>query len=516
MSNKISKANLTRWQADPVAFVEEVLHDPETGKPFRLYEAQKVFLRHAVTLTPEGRLLYPEQLWAAPKKSGKTAFAAMIKIYFVYILGGRFAEGYCCANDFEQSAGRVFQAACRIIEASPLLKNEAHITGSQIEFPRTGATITALANDYAGAAGANPTITVFDELWAYTSEKAVRLWDEMVPPPTRKIACRLTVTYAGFEGQSVLLEGLHKKGLSGEQLAPDLYAAGGFLCYWTNELRAPWQTDFWLEQMKAQLRPNAFLRMIKNIWVSTESDFIPMEWWDAATTERPIVADPNLPVVVGVDAGLKRDSAAVVACCWDAGKVRIVNHKIFYPRKDDPLDIEDTLETAIRDFRSRFHLREVLYDPWQFARSAQGLSKEGIKMREFPQTTPNLTAMSTNLYELLKGGNLIAYPDEAIRLAVSQAVAKESSRGVKITKEKCSHKIDVVVALAMAALAATGSAVKPMSREEFKKGVFTDNNPYSFTAQLRAGRSWEQTDDWHEDSLNYVPNRTGKKDYTDW
>jgi len=25
--------------------------------------------------------------------------------------GGRFAEGYCCANDYEQSQGRVFQAA---------------------------------------------------------------------------------------------------------------------------------------------------------------------------------------------------------------------------------------------------------------------------------------------------------------------------------------------------------------------------------------------------------------------
>src|SRR5262245_33131965 len=46
----------------------------------------------------------------------------------------------------------------------------------------------------------------FDELWAYTSEGARRLWDEMVPVPTRKVSGRLTVTYAGFEGESVLLE----------------------------------------------------------------------------------------------------------------------------------------------------------------------------------------------------------------------------------------------------------------------------------------------------------------------
>src|ERR1700686_2746593 len=147
----------------------------------------------------------------------------MVQLYVVCVLGGRFAEGYCCANDFEQSQGRVFQAITRIVRASPLLARDANITQSKIEFASTGATISAIASDYAGAAGANPTITVFDELWGYTSERAHRLWDEMIPPPTRKIGCRLTVTYAGFSGESTLLEGLHKRGLKGEVVEPDLY-----------------------------------------------------------------------------------------------------------------------------------------------------------------------------------------------------------------------------------------------------------------------------------------------------
>ena len=40
------------------------------------------------------------------------------------------------------------------------------------------------------------------------------------------------------------------------------------------------------------------------------------------------------------------------------------------------------------------------------------------------------------------------------RLAVSRAIAIETPRGWRIAKEKTSHKIDAVVALAMAALAA--------------------------------------------------------------
>jgi len=54
-------------------------------------------------------------------------------------------------------------------------------------------------------------------------------------------------------------------------------------------------------------------------------------------------------------------------------------------------------------------------------------------------------------FELIQGGNLSVYPDAAVRLAISRAVAIESPRGWRIAKEKQSHKIDVVVALGMAA-----------------------------------------------------------------
>jgi hypothetical protein len=85
---------------------------------------------------------------------------------------------------------------------------------------------------------------------------------------------------------------------------------------------------------------------------------------------------------------------------------------------------------------------------------AQRLQAGGVPMKEYPQTVANLTAIGSNLYELIKGANLIAYADDGVRLAISRAIAKETPRGFQITKEKSSHKIDVVVALAMAAYAA--------------------------------------------------------------
>ena len=100
--------------------IEQVLINPETNAPFVLLDAEREFLKHAFATGADGRLLYPEQVYACPKKSGKTMFAAIYVIPMVLLFGGRFAEAICAANDYEQSVGRVFAAIRRIIECSPL------------------------------------------------------------------------------------------------------------------------------------------------------------------------------------------------------------------------------------------------------------------------------------------------------------------------------------------------------------------------------------------------------------
>jgi phage terminase large subunit-like protein len=130
---------------------------------------------------------------------------------------------------------------------------------------------------------------------------------------------------------------------------------------------------------------------------------------------------------------------------------------VFQPSPDQPLDFEATIEATLLDLHRRFNVRKVLFDPYQMAATAQRLTRAGMRIEEFPQTSGNLTIASQNLYELIQGRNLAVYPDAALRLAISRAVAVETSRGWRITKEKASHKIDVVVALGMAAHAAVTS-----------------------------------------------------------
>jgi hypothetical protein len=121
-------------------------------------------------------------------------------------------------------------------------------------------------------------------------------------------------TYAGFSGESVLLQELYNRGTAQPLVAPDLYAGDGILCFWTHSPVAPWQTPRWYEQMRQQMRPNQFARMIENRWVTSESSFIDLAMWDACVGPelKPIRSDRNLEVYVAVDASLKRDSTAIV------------------------------------------------------------------------------------------------------------------------------------------------------------------------------------------------------------
>jgi Phage Terminase len=456
---------LDDWRSDPLRFIETVLYNPgdddaplnEAPKPFVLLPAERDFLKHAFQLAADGHLLYPEQVYAAPKKSGKTAFAALHMLTTVLLFGGRFAEGYALANDYEQAVSRVFQAIRRIVEVSPLLRRTAKVTAGKIIFPDFHhATISAITSDYTSAAGANPTESTFDELWGYTSERSRRLWDEMVPPPTRKIACRLTVTYAGFSGESVLLEELSKRGLALPEVAPSLYAGDGLLMAWHHEPVAPWQTERWLENMRRSLRPNQFLRMIENRFVTSEASFISLSDWDACVEPNvhPVIDNKELPVWVGVDASHRHDHTAIIAVTRDGSRVRLVTHRIFKPDPNDPIDYELTIEATLVAWAQRFSVRAIWFDPWQMQSTAQRLSKRGLPIREFQQTVGNLTAASQNLFDLVQGRNLIMYEFGDLRLAVSRAVAVETSRGWRIAKEKASHKIDAVVVLAIACHAA--------------------------------------------------------------
>jgi phage terminase large subunit-like protein len=508
MPEGFSNTSLEYWRSHPIAFIEQCLVNPETGVPFELLPAEKQFLAHAFQLGDNGKLKYSEWVYSAPKKSGKTTFGSLVIITLLLLMGGSFPEGYALANDQEQAQSRVFEMCRRIVMASPLLRADAQLTQYKIAFPGFNATIQAIASDAGSAAGSNPTISCFDELWGYTSERSRRLWDEMNVPPTRRISARLTVTYAGFEGESVLLEELYRRGKQQPLIGDDLYAGDGLLMFWSHKPVAPWQDEAWLTSMRRE-RASAYQRQVLNEFASSSSQFVDLNKWDRCVHPElgHVGADLFREVFVGVDASVKHDSSAIVVVSFDrsAQMVQLCTHRIFQPSPAEPLDFELTIESYLLDLKRRFQVRGVLFDPYQMQSTAQRLAKAGLPIEEFPQTSPNLTAASQNLFELINSQALVCYPDEEMRLAISRAVAIETPRGWRIGKDRQAFKIDVVVSLAMAAYA----AVKSQGEAYFSRDWgWVDGTPIggaALTDAERAQRRQQESSDWYLSRLtNYL------------
>ena len=164
--------------------------------------------------------------------------------------------------------------------------------------------------------------------------------------------------------------------------------------FWSHSPVAPWQDERWLAEMRRTLRPNAYQGLVLNEFASAESQFVDMSVWDQCVQPTLMPTMERIPIYVGVDASVKRDSTALVAVTFDkkAQVVRLVQHRVFTPAPGDPIDFEHTVERTLLEWRQRFVLRQVLFDPFQMAAVSQRLAKAHVPIEEYPQTVSNLTA----------------------------------------------------------------------------------------------------------------------------
>jgi phage terminase large subunit-like protein len=346
-------------------------------------------------------------IYSTVKKSGKTTLNGAVTLAWGFTQEAP-NEILILANDLEQSLARVFKTMEGIIEHNPELKQEAEVQSKSI-YLANGTVITAISGDYAGAAGSNHGFVSYDELWAYVSESSTRLWEELTPVPTRRNSVRFISTYAGFEGESELLMNLYKQVVGkdehpdgqGERLHPNLPVFANresrIFAYWDHEARMPWQTEAYYASQKKTLRPGTYLRLHENRWTVSESIFITPEMWDSCVVQ---VGGMGMPAV-------------------QANRIS-----------------------------------EIVADPWQMHRSIMTLQAAGLPIREFPQTVGNTTRMGQVLFDLLNGRKLQLYAAADLRQQALSTVGVETARGTRISKDKQSKKIDAIVALAMACVAA--------------------------------------------------------------
>ena len=187
---ELNAQSLAYWRQSPIEFIETVFVQSGDRPAIRVATGRTGLPRRAFQLGDNGKLIYSEWVYRCPKKTGKTTFEAIIELTHDAAVRRRFPESYILANSLEQGKGRVFEICCRIVNASPLLEDEAHITAETIEFPAFNAVIQVIPSDAGSAAGTNAVVSGFDELWGYTRKRPPPVGrDDATADPQDRLSC---------------------------------------------------------------------------------------------------------------------------------------------------------------------------------------------------------------------------------------------------------------------------------------------------------------------------------------
>lgn len=437
---------------DPVAWIGEHFFIPETGGPITLYPHQQRGLREALALNDDGTFKHSTIIWSDIKKSAKSTITAAVALWRAF--HSPWGSILVIANDLKQADSRVAYYLRRAIELNPKLSALCRIRGYRISLPNH-AYIEAIPIDPTGEAGSNADMIVFSELWGAHSKAQARMWTEATLSPTKfGKSFRWVETYAGFRGESQLLEQLYEQTVEkGERLDDDLeiFRNGQMFALWNTKPRLPWQTPEYYASEEQILDPSEFLRVHRNQWsAGSAARFLPsMLWWDQNRVDLPVL-DAKTPLVCAADAGVVSDNFAFVVVSKHEGKVAVRYARLWEP-KGKPLDYAP-IKAEIKKFCEQHRVLQVAYDPYQLHSMMQELMQAAVVWTEpFSQAGPRAEADKL-LHDSARDGLLVHDGDAQLREHIDNADRKlegEDKERLRIIKRSKDKKIDLAVALAM-------------------------------------------------------------------
>ena len=450
------------------------------GQLIELRDWQKLLLRHLFAQRPGGRLRHRQALIGVARKNGKSSFSAGIALDWL-MFGPAGSEIYSCAGDREQ-ARIVHSTAKRMVELEPALGERLKLYRDAIEHPETGSVYKVLSAEAYSKEGLNPNLVLFDEVHVQPNRE---LWDVMaLAAGARPEPLMVGITTAGarydVNGQDSLCYQLYEYGrrvITGEIDDPSF-----FFAWW--EPRDP-DADFrdpktWrqanpgygdlvgVEDFEATVlrTPESEFRTKRcNQFTSGLRSWLPVGAWDACADPTAVI-EPDVPVIVGFDGSFNNDSTAiVVASCDEVPHVEVV---ACWQRPAEAgqvwaVPIADVEET-IRDACRRYYVREIVCDPFRWARTLQALDEEGLPVVEYPQSPQRMTPATQRFYEAVMNRQLSHTGDPRLGRHMDAAVLKVDTRGQRIVKENkhSARRIDLAIAAVMAFDRASAMDVHPM------------------------------------------------------
>jgi hypothetical protein len=434
--------------------------------------------------------------------------------------GQHFAAG----NDLDQAAARSFAMVAEMVKRNAYLAGVCKVYGKQLTFEPTNSTLTALAADASGNAGANHMTASHTEAWGIIYEAGIRAYEELTPPPGRWYglpALRICDSYAGFEGESDTWHKLVDRGLKGDRISEEwpIFQAGGLILFHMEgeEARArcfrgtPGEAAGYYEEQQLTLRPNAFTRMHGNQRTSGEAAFITPEAWEAcySPSVRPLQAvGDNRRLILGADASTSHDLTALVGSVYNnkTSAVEVVYTHVWKPLKlagirfgKPTIDLTETIGAEVLRMHKAGQVAAVVCDPFQLHTLIIDWQRAGIRVVELAQNAGRVESDQA-LYTAIIGRTIHHYNDPTLNEHIKNAVAVETLRGFRLAKEKTSLKIDAAVALSMSHYGALDRKTRAVP------AVIA--NPLATWGAEPEGWTWHPREGWVSD-WNFAPHPAG-------
>ncbi len=446
----LTKERLKQYNTDVIAFLEEQYFDPLTNRLVVIEDWQRELILEPLfyDLNEDGTRKYTLALLGMPKKNGKSTLLAGIGLWFCFA-GERHGEIIVAANNLDQASLIIYDKIREAFKMNANLASSAKLLKDRIEMKSTGTTCRPIAHKYQTAAGVNPTLVLFDELWGFPGRE---FYDELTTSPVRKNPLTLIGTYAGYDKKSLLYE-LYDMGKKKKD--PRMFYL------WLNENKASWVSKEYLDTQKKRLPPNSYARFHENKWASAEDSFVTDEDITRLHSVPWLVQyGPNkdrlIRYITSCDAGLSHDRTARCVGHYDQmdGRVYVDSLRWWQGTKGSHVPLKE-VEQDLWETQTRFKSTSLVIDPWQMEYVMQRL-RPYFSVRPFNFNT-DMMFLSQTLIEMLRNGTLICYNEPELDSELKEIVAKQTGQGWRIDHTR-GKKNDLVISVGMMAVEAIRGA----------------------------------------------------------
>jgi phage terminase large subunit-like protein len=348
---------------------------------------------------------------------------------------------YWLASDSEQG-GIAIDTIEGFTGRTPGLAARVEVQARRVLVPETGATLTVLPADAAGAFGLLPHRLYVDEFahWDDT-DTTRRLWDATSSSVAKRDDARMCVlTTASTPDHPAF------KVLEHARTSP----------LWRTSERdgpSPWISEERLAEQRARLPQAVYEQLWLNRWVAAEGSFLdPTALAAAFTLDSPSLQRRREGgYVAGLDLGSVNDRTVLAICHREGDELLLDRMQTWQGTRAHPVNFGEVEEFIVEAHR-RYGF-ELRLDPWQGLDLARRLRDRNVRASEFNFSPASKQRLAQTLLSTINAGKLRLYDAEGLRDELLALRLVQSTAGTWAFDHKRSGHDDRATALSLALVA---------------------------------------------------------------